>query len=86
LYRFDVARPLDDVEIFEESVRVLGDAQEPLRELSRLDQRVASLAAPINHLLIGQHGLVDGTPIDRRHLAIGEPSVVQLQEDHWVHL
>ena len=35
----------------------------------------------VDHLLVGQHGLVLRAPVDRRLLAVGEPALEQLQED-----
>ncbi len=81
LHALDVRRPLDRVEVVEQAVGVVGDAEEPLLELARLDQRPAALAAPVDHLLVGQHGRVLRTPVDRRLLAVGEAALEQLQED-----
>ena len=41
----------------------------------------AALAAPVDHLLVGEHGLVLRAPLDRRLLAVGEAALVQAQED-----
>ena len=53
----------------------------PLLERARLDEAAAALAVPVDHLLVREHGLVDGTPLDRRVLLVGESALVQLQED-----
>ena len=43
--------------------------------------RAAALAAPVDHLLVGQHRGVLRAPVDRGLLAVGQPAVEQLQED-----
>ena len=81
LHGHHVRRPLDVVDVLEQPVGVLGDAEEPLLELAHLDQRAAALAAAVDHLLVGQDGLVVGAPLDRRLLAVGEAALEQAQED-----
>ena len=66
--------------VLQQRVRVRGDPEEPLLHLPRLDDGAAALAAAVDHLLVREHGLVVGTPLDRSGLAIGETGVVQLQE------
>ena len=41
----------------------------------------AALAVAVDDLLVGQHGGVLGTPVDRGLLAVGQPALEQLQED-----
>ena len=41
----------------------------------------AALAAAVDHLLVGEHRLVVGAPVDRGLLAVGEPALEELQED-----
>jgi len=65
----------------EQVVGVLGDAEEPLLELADLDERAAALAAPVDDLLVGQHGLVVRAPLHRRLLAVGQAVLEELQED-----
>ncbi len=43
--------------------------------------RAAALAAAVDDLLVGEHGLVVGAPLDRGLLAVREPGVKELQED-----
>ena len=69
------------VEVVEQAVGVVGDAEEPLLELAHLDLVAAALAAPVDDLLVGQHGLVVGAPLDRRLLAVGQAALEELQED-----
>ena len=80
LHRLDVLGPVDPVKVVEQAVRVVGDPEEPLLELPQLDLRATTLAVAVDHLLVGEHRLVDRTPVDRRLLAIGEAPLEQLQE------
>jgi hypothetical protein len=81
LHRDDVVRPLDRGEIVEQAIGVVGDPEEPLLELPGLDLVAAPLAVPIDHLLVGEHRLVVGAPVDRRLASVGEPALVQAQEE-----
>ncbi len=79
LHRLDMLGPVDRVEVLEQPLRVIGDAEEPLLELAPFHQerRTARSATSID-LLIGKHRRVIGTPIDGGVLAIGETSLKQL--------
>ena len=81
LHRLDVLGPLDRGQVVEQAVGVVGDPEEPLLELANLHQVAASLAASIDHLLVGEHRLVVRAPLDRRLLAVGQVALEQLQED-----
>ena len=74
-------RPIDPVEIGQQSRRVFGDAEEPLLQKPLLHRRAAPLARPVHHLFVGQHGLARRTPIHRRLAAIRQPALQQLQEN-----
>ena len=58
LHRLDVLGPVDRVEVVEQPVGVVGDLEEPLLELAQLDLGAAALAVAVDHLLVGEHGLV----------------------------
>ena len=81
LHRLDVLGPLDRLEVVEQAVGVVGDAEEPLLELAGLDLVAAALAAAVDDLLVGEHGLVVGAPVDRGLLAVGQAALVEAQED-----
>ena len=81
LHRLHVLGPLDRLEVVEQPVGVVGDAEEPLLELAHLDLGPAALAATVDDLLVGEHGRVLGAPLDRRLLAIREAALEQLQKD-----
>ena len=81
LHPLDVRGPVDRVQVGDEAVRVVGDAEEPLLELADLHERAGALAAAVDHLLVGQHGLLDRVPVDRGLLAVREAVLEQLEED-----
>src|SRR5206468_2970418 len=53
----------------------------PLLELADLDDRAAALAAPVDHLLVGENRLVLRAPVDGGLLARREPALEEPQED-----
>ena len=55
------------------SSAIVGDLEEPLGELALLDQRAGAPAAAVDHLLVGEHGLVDRVPVDPALLAVDQP-------------
>ena len=67
-------------QVGEQFVGVVGDLQEPLRNLALLDQRAGAPAAAIHHLLVGQHGLIHRVPVHHRVLAVDQALFQQLQE------
>jgi len=81
LHRDHVRRPVDRLEVVQQAVRVVGDLEEPLLELADLHFAAAALAVAVDHLLVGEHGLVDRAPVHRRLLAVGETLLEQLGED-----
>ena len=81
LHGADPVRPVVQmIEVIEESIGVVGDLEEPLGKVSLLDQRPASLTGAIHYLLVGEHGLILGAPVDRRGRLVGETTVVELEE------
>ncbi len=82
LHRLDVLGPLDRRKVLQQPVGVVGDAEEPLLELARLDDRAAALAGALGgDLLVGEHRLVVRAPLDRGLLAVGEAALEELQEE-----
>ena len=57
-----------------------GDPEEPLRELALLHRRAGAPALAVDHLLVGEHGLVDGIPVDEGLLAMDEAGLHEVQE------
>ncbi len=77
----DLVRPaLQLGQAGQQLVAIGGDLQEPLRQLAPLDQRPRAPATAIDHLLIGEHGLIDRVPIDRRLLAIDQAGLEKVEE------
>ena len=73
--------PVDRVEVVEQRLRVVGDAEEPLLHEARLDlARRSARSGRRQHLLVREHRLVVGAPLDRCGLPVGEPALVELQE------
>ena len=82
LHRHDVLGPrLEAVEVGEQAIGVVGDPEVPLLELLRHDLGAAALAAAVDHLLVGEDGLVLRAPLDRGVGPVGEAGLEQPQED-----
>ncbi len=83
LHRDDLGRPraAQGLEAVEQLVGVVGDLEVPLRELLLGDGGVAALAQPADDLLVREHGLVEGAPVDEARLAVREAAAVQARED-----
>ena len=87
LHRLGPFRPLKIVEGLEELVRVLGDAEEPLLQVTLHDDITGAVAGAVGkHLLVGQHGLTSGTPVDRGQGPVGQARLPKAQEDDLVPL
>ena len=69
------------LEVVKQLLRVGGDLDVPLLEVALLHLGVAAPAVALGHLLIGEHGLALGTPVDGVLLAVDEPALPQLLED-----
>ena len=73
LHQPDFFRPaVERVERVEQLLGELRDLEEPLRQLALLDQRAGAPAAAVDHLLVGEHGLIDRIPVHLR-LAAARP-------------
>ena len=70
----------------EEHVGILGDFEEPLLEILRLDDRVATPALAVLDLLVREDRRAFRAPVDRRLLAVCETSLVELDEEPLVPL
>jgi hypothetical protein len=82
LHRQDALGPrFEQLHLLEQPVGVGSDTEEPLLEPTGLHEVSAPLAAPVDHLLVGEHGLVVRAPVDRRLLAVGEPRLEELEEE-----
>ncbi len=82
LHRDHVLGPrLEQVEVRQQTVGVVGDPEVPLLQLLRHDLGAATLAAAVDDLLVGEHGLILGTPVDRGVGLVGQAGLEQAQED-----
>ena len=59
---------------------IAGDAQEPLRQALLLDRRARTPAAPVNHLLIREHGLIDRIPVHPALAPLRQPGAQQIEK------
>ena len=80
LARLDRLGPVHGLQVVEQDLRVVRDPEEPLLHEARLDLCAAALAAPVDDLLVRQHRLIVGAPLDRRGLPVGEPAFVETEE------
>ena len=64
----------------EQLVGVLGDAEEPLVELTNGDRRPAAPAAAVHHLLVGENRLAARAPVDVGAPLVGDVALQHLQE------
>ena len=81
LHQLDPLRPAVELaEIVEEALGIGGDLEEPLLQLLLCRLGAAAPAHAVDDLLVGEHGVVFGTPIDRGLLFVGEPTFEELQE------
>ena len=82
LHREDALGPLLELlHVVEQAVGIVGDAEEPLLEVTRLDLSAAALAVAIDDLLVCEHGLVLRAPLDGGAALVGETALEHAQED-----
>ena len=81
LHRLNRLRPIDHSQVVQQPVGVGRDAQIPLRQRLALDRRAAAPAAPALDLLVSQDGAVLGAPPLLPLGAVGQPALVEQQED-----
>ncbi len=66
--------------VVQQPLGVLGGLEVPLGQLPLGHDGAAPLARPVDDLLVGQHGLVVGAPVDVGGLAVRQPALAELQE------
>ena len=64
----------------EQFLAEFGDAQKPLRQEALFDERPGAPSAPVDDLLVGQHGMIDRVPVDPAFTTIGEPRRKKIKE------
>ena len=57
------------------------DLEEPLREVTLLDECARPPTPALDHLFIGEHRLVDRVPVDPRGLAIDKPGLQEIKKN-----
>ena len=81
LGNLDAVDVVDRVEVVEQPLGVLGDAEHPLA-LDLVDHLApAALADAVHDLFVRQYHLAAGAPVDRHLLFVGEPALKELEED-----
>jgi hypothetical protein len=68
------------VQCRQQLVGVLADLEEPLRQLALLDLGAGAPAAAVDHLLVGEHGHVDGIPVHLGLLALDQAGFHEIDE------
>lgn len=77
LHRLDLLRPVQNLEVVEQPVRIGGDAHHPLPQTFPEHREVAALTAAVSgDFLVGQHRAQTGTPVDHRVGQIDQPVAV----------
>ena len=73
-------RGLQAVERLQQLFRERRDLEEPLRQVALLHDRARAPAAPVDHLLVGEHGVLHRVPVDLGGLAVGQLLLQEVQE------
>jgi hypothetical protein len=71
---------LELVHVVQQALRVVSDLEVPLRQLAPDDLGAAALAPAGHDLLVGQHRLVVGAPVDQAALAVGQAALEEAVE------
>ena len=72
---------INEIQILDQSVRVLRNLKHPLALHLTYDRTAAAFAYAVHDLLIRQSDLTGGTPVDRHLRLIGKPLLIQLEEN-----
>ncbi len=81
LGRLDALDVIDRIQIVDEAVGVFGDPEHPLALGAVHNLAAAAFTDAVDDLLVGQHHLAGGAPVDVHFLLIGQPRLEQPQED-----
>ena len=68
---------IQGIQTAEQVVGVVGDLEEPLRQFLLLNERAGPPAPAVDHLLVGENGMIDRVPIYLAFLAIDEPRIIE---------
>ena len=75
-----VGPAVERIERVQQLLRILRDLEDPLAHLALLDHGAGAPAAPVDHLLVRQHGHVDRVPVHLALLALGEPGLHEVEK------
>ena len=78
LHGFHLLRPVQTVQIGQQLLGVIGDFEVVHRDFAFFHQCAGTPAAPVNHLLVRQHGLVNRVPVHRAQLFVHNAFFKQL--------
>ncbi len=83
LHLLDVLGPAVEptvVQRREQVLRLVRDLEEPLRQHAPLDRRARPPALAVDHLLVGEHGVVDRVPVHLGLLTLDEAAGEEVEE------
>ncbi len=81
LHQLDLFGPIGQlIQRRQQFLGVLGDRQVIHRDFVLLDQRAGAPTTTIDHLLVGEHGLVHRVPVDHAGLQVGDALFQHPQE------
>ena len=88
LHQLDALGPTRQAgaDMVQQLLRVVGDLEVVARDLALFHHRTGAPALAIDHLLVGQHGLVHRIPVDDLGFAVRDALVQHLQEQPLVPL
>ena len=88
LHQLDALGPAGQagLHMVQKLLRVVGNLEVIARNLALFHQRAGTPAAPVNHLLIGQHRLVHRVPVHHLGFAVGHATIEHLQKQPLVPL
>ena len=82
LHGLDLFRPLIQfIEIFQQLFGIVGDTDKPLGNFLALHRGAGAPAAAVDHLFIGQYGLIYRVPVDGGHLFIHQPLFIEFGKE-----
>ena len=81
LHHADLLGPaIERAQTLQQLVGEVRDLEVPLRQLAALDGGAGAPALALDHLLVGQHGVVDRIPVHPGLAAVGEPRLPEVKE------
>ena len=82
LHGLHALRPaLERGEVPEQFVGIRGDVEVVHRDFALLDERARAPAPPIDHLLVGEHRLIDRIPVHHAGFLVGDALLAHAQEE-----